>query len=296
MFGFVIAGVTGHTGSVVASELLAQGEKVKAIVRDPKQGEAWQERGAEIAGGSLDDRAFLARTLKGATGFFTLLPPHVPGEDYYAAQRQVGDAIAGAVKDSVMPRVVMLSSLGADLPEGTGPIKGLHYLENQLRATGTNLTAIRACYFQENIAEVIPAVRQAGIYPNFLPSADFAIPMIATRDIGRLAAELLKAPAPSGEIVDLVGPEYSARDLAEKLGAAIGKPLQVVDIPPERHVEALTEAGLPRVLAEAYAELNAAIGSGVIAPQGDRLVTGRTTIDEVLERLLSRGAAAAGQA
>jgi uncharacterized protein YbjT (DUF2867 family) len=290
---YVIAGVTGNVGSVVASELLAQGEKIKAIVRDANRGAIWRERGAEIAVGSVGEQTFLAKALVGAAGFFALLPPdnRVGGEDFYAAQRRTADAIAAAVKESAVPHVVMLSSLGADLAEGTGPIKGLHYLENALRKTGTKLTAIRACYFQENISGIIPAARQAGIYPNFLPSADTAIPMIATRDIGRLAASLSRSPPQRSEIVDLVGPTYSARQLSQKLGAALGKPLQILDIPAGGHVEAMTQAGLPHAIAEVYAELYAAIGTGLITPRGDRTVTGTTTIDEVLPGLLARAQA-----
>jgi uncharacterized protein YbjT (DUF2867 family) len=288
MQAYVVAGITGHVGSVVAAELLAGGERIKAIVRNATRAAAWRDRGAEIAVGSLEDRAFLAKTLEGTAGFFVLLPPNeTETGDYFAAQRRTSDAIAGAVKDSAVPQVVMLSSLGAELAEGTGPIKSLHYLENALRATRARLLAIRACYFQENIAGVIPAAREAGIYPNFLPSADMAIPMIATRDIGRLAATLLKSAPQHSEVIDLIGPEYSARQLAEKLGTALGKPLQVVDIPAAEQVDALMQAGLPRTIAEAYAEMYTAIGSDVITTKGDRTVTGTTTIDDVLPSLLA---------
>jgi uncharacterized protein YbjT (DUF2867 family) len=290
MSAYVITGVTGNVGSVVASELLAQGEKVKAIVRDENRGRTWRERGAEIAVGSLGDREFLTRALAGAAGLFALLPPdnRIGAENFYAAQRRTAGAIAAAVKGSAVPCVVLLSSLGAELADGTGPIKGLHYLENALRATGTKLIAIRASYFQENISAIIPAARQAGIYPNFLPSADTAIPMIATQDIGRLAARLLKSPPQTSEIVDLVGPAYSARQLSQKLGAALGKPLQLVDIPAGGHLEAMTQAGLPQEIAEVYAELYAAIGAGLTTPKGDRTVLGATPIDDVLPGLVAR--------
>jgi uncharacterized protein YbjT (DUF2867 family) len=280
--------VTGHVGSVVAAELLARGVKVRAIVRDANRGTAWVERGAEIVVGSLADSRFLTQTLTGAIAFFALLPPdsRVGDEDFYAAQRRTADAISAAVKESGVPFVVLLSSLGAELADGTGPIKVLHHLENRLRATGTKLVAIRASYFQENLSAVIPVARQQGVYPNFLPSADAAIPMIATKDIGRLAAELLMAPPAASEVVDLLGPVYSARQLSEKLGVALGKPLQIVDIPAERHVEAMTQAGLPPSIAEAYAEMYAAIGAGLLRPNGDRQITGQTTIDDVLPALL----------
>jgi uncharacterized protein YbjT (DUF2867 family) len=296
MPAYVVAGITGHVGSVVASELLAHGEKIKAIVRDGSRAATWRDRGAEIAAGSLEDRTFLGKTLTGAAGFFVLLPPNETATgDYFAAQRRTSDAIAGAVKDSAVPLVVVLSSLGAELAEGTGPIKSLHYLKNALRATGTKLIAIRASYFQENIASVIPGAHEPGIYPNFLPSADTAIPMIATRDIGRLAATLLKSAPQRSETVDLVGPMYSARQLAEKLGIAIGKLLQVVDIPLAGQVEAMIQAGLPRPVAEVYAEMYRAIGSGLITTKGDRTVTGTTTIDDVLSDLLAGGQAQAAR-
>src|SRR5207245_9776683 len=114
--------------------------------------------------------------------------------------------IAAAVKESRVPHVVLLSSAGAELPDKTGPIKGLHHFENKLRETGTKLTAIRAAYFQENASGAIAAANAKGIYPNFSPSADYAFPMIATKDIGRLAARLLKTPPAKSEAVDLVGP------------------------------------------------------------------------------------------
>src|SRR5207244_661733 len=105
---------------------------------------------------------------------------------------------------------------------GTGPIKGLHYLENALRATGAKVTAIRASYFQENLGQNLGPARQAGIFPSFL-SADYPIPQIATPDIGKVAAESLLAP--KNEVIDLLGPLYSQRQVAEKLGKALGKPL-----------------------------------------------------------------------
>lgn len=291
MSAYVVAGVTGHVGSVVAGDLLARGEAVRAIVRREDQAGAWQQKGAGAAVGSLADRQFLGGALAGARAFFTLLPPDYAAHDFLAAMRRVADAIAGAVRDSAVPHVVMLSSQGAELPAGTGPIRGLHYLENALRAAGTKLSAVRACYFQENIAEVIPVARQEGIYPNFMPSADLAVPMVATRDIGRLAARLMLSEPEASQAVDLLGPEYSNRRLCDKLGAALGKTLRLVDIPPAGHVPALMQAGLSRDIAEVMAELYAAMGSGLIAPKGDRLEKGATEIDEVITALTGQAQA-----
>ena len=283
---FVVAGVTGHVGSVVAEQLLAKGQKVKVLVRDAAKGAAWSQKGAEVAVGPLDDQAFLTGALLGAKGFFTLLPPNYQAADFYATQHATADAIAGAVKASGVPHVVILSSIGADLPTGTGPIRGLHYLENVLRAAGVQLSAIRAGYFQENVGNALEPAKKMGIFPNFSPSADYPMPMIATRDIGALAAQLLVSPSGKSEIVDLLGPAYSIRQVAEKLGAALGKPLQIVDIPQAGWVPALMQGGMSQAVAEILAEMYSGFASGAIVPKGDRTEHGHTTLDEVIKALV----------
>ena len=286
---FVIAGVTGHVGSVVANELLAKKMPVKVIVRDTAKGAPWAKKGAQVAVGTLQDTAFLTATLKGASGFFTLLPPDFAAPDFYAAQRKTADAIASAVKASGVPHVVMLSSVGAHLASGNGPIRGLHYLENVLRATGAILSAIRAGYFQENAANSLTPARQAGIVPNFMASADYPVPMIATRDIGLLAAKLLVDKPKKSENVDLQGPAYTMRQVAEKLGAALGKTLKVVDIPPAGWVDAMKKGGFSEPVANVFAEMYAGFNSGAIKPVGDRLVQGKTELDEVIRAIVSQG-------
>ena len=284
---FVIAGVTGHVGSVVANELLAQKQPIRVIVRNPAKGEAWSKRGAQVVVGALNDSVFLAEALKGAHGFFTLLPPDYGAPDFYSAQRATSDCIAVAVKQSAIPHVVMLSSVGADLSSGNGPIRGLYYLENALRATGTRLSAIRAGYFQENVANSLAPARQGGIFPNFMASADYPVAMIATHDIAMLAAQLLLAKPQKNEIVDLHGPAYTIRQVAEKLGSALGKPLCVIDIPAAGWVEAMKKGGLPEQVALVYAEMYAGFASGVIKPKGDRLVQGKTELDKVIQTIVS---------
>jgi uncharacterized protein YbjT (DUF2867 family) len=274
---YVIAGATGHVGSVVATNLLAKKEKVKVIVRDAAKGQKWSAKGAEVAIGSLQDSAFLTGALKGAKGFFTLLPPDMAPPDIYATQKRGADAIAAAVTASKVPHVVILSSVGADLESGTGPILGLHYLEGALRKTGTNLTAIRAGYFQENVGMSLGPAKQSGVVPSF-PPADAPMPMVATKDIGE--------PAAKSEVVDLQGPAYTMRQVAEKIGSALGKKLQVVEIPQAGWRDAMKQAGMPDHVIGPYLDMYAGFGSGAIKPKGDRLVQGTTKIDEVIKALL----------
>jgi uncharacterized protein YbjT (DUF2867 family) len=286
MSSFVIAGVTGRVGRAAAEDLLVRGAVPTVIIRDERRAGEWRERGAAVAVGSLDDEPFLTRTLEGADGFFTLLPENVDSEDFHGARRRMAGAIAGAVRASGVPHVVMHSAVAAVLPSGNGPAADLHYLEQRLRGSGATLSALRACFLQDNVRDAVGPARQAGVFPTLLPSADLPVPMIAASDAGRFAARALLGPPAASEIVDLLGPRYSIRDVAERLGAALGRDLEVVTIPPERHIASLMEAGVPRQLAEAVAEMFAAFAAGRLAPGGDRTEHGATPIDDVIAATL----------
>ena len=190
------------------------------------------------------------------------------------------------MKTAGVPHVVLLSSLGADQVEGTGPIKGLHFAEEELKRAGTKLSSIRASFFQENLANNIDAGKNAGIFPSFAASADYAYPMVATKDIGALVAATLLAPPAKSENVDLVGPAYSNRQAAEKLGARLGKTLKIIDIPADQFAATLAQAGLPKPIADSFAEMYTAANVGKLAPVGDRLVQGNTPLDETIAKLL----------
>jgi uncharacterized protein YbjT (DUF2867 family) len=292
MANYVVAGATGKVGSVVAAELLARHQVVTVIVRNEERGLEWARRGADVSVGSLDDRAFVARAVNGAAGFFTLLPENVAPNDFHGTRRHMADAVASGVQDGGVPHVVMLSAIAASLPDGNGPAKDLHYCERQLATHAKQLTLLRACYFQDNVSGVIQAAVQGGIYPNFLASADTPIPMIATADIGRFAANALLNPPQRTETIDVLGLPYTIRQVAEALGRVLGKDLEVVDIPAARQSDALVEAGIPRPIADAVAEMFAAFNAGLIKPQGDRCLVGATTIEETIQRYVPRGAVA----
>jgi uncharacterized protein YbjT (DUF2867 family) len=158
---YAITGVTGHVGGAVARDLLAAGASVRAVVRDQEKGRAWAELGAEIAVADFADRTALAAAFAGCRGAFVMLPTIPTATD--ADHRALADSIAAAVAGSGVSHVAMLSSIGADLPEGTGPIRWLYHLESRLRDTGTVLTAIRSPHFQEKVETVLGAATGAGV-------------------------------------------------------------------------------------------------------------------------------------
>jgi uncharacterized protein YbjT (DUF2867 family) len=283
---YTITGASGRVGSVAATHLLDEGQPVRVVVRDPAKGAPWAERGAQVAVADLADRHGLAEALAGSRGAFLLLPFDPTASDFAGETARLTDAIADAVADAAVPHVVMLSSGGADLAEGTGPIVGLHRLEQQLAATGVVVTALRSGHFQEKVSDVLEAARHGGIYPVFADSADVAIPMIATRDLGRVAAESLRNPPASSEVVDVLGPRYTEREVSTHLGAALGRDLEVVTVPQPGWMPALTDAGVPPVAAELLAELYAADQQGLLAPRGDRTVEGTTPLEHTLAGLI----------
>ncbi|HLL24806.1 MAG TPA: NmrA family NAD(P)-binding protein, partial [Kofleriaceae bacterium] len=160
---YVIAGVSGRTGSVAANTLLAAGKPIRVIVRDAAKGAAWKAKGADVAVASLDDRASLAAALRGAEGAYLLMPPGGFGDTNIAAERaRYAAAIVGAVTDARPGHVVLLSSIGAQHASGTGPIKYLKPVEDGLRASGVPSTLLRCGFFMENWGSVAPGAVQSG--------------------------------------------------------------------------------------------------------------------------------------
>ena len=166
---FVIAGVSGNTGSIVANALLEQGKKVRVIVRDAKKGEPWKARGAEVA---VATRRRRGRAHEGARGRDRRLFPlaaRYGATDFIAERRASVETLARAVEKSKVPHVVLLSSMGAQHEAGTGPIRTLHFAEQRLAKTPAKTTFVRAAYFLENWASVLGAAAQ-GKLPTFLPA------------------------------------------------------------------------------------------------------------------------------
>ncbi|WP_235939520.1 NAD(P)H-binding protein [Occultella kanbiaonis] len=282
----VVAGATGRVGSATARSLLAAGANVRVLVRRHADAQAWQARGADARVVTLDDRAGLGEALDGCSGLFVLLPFDLTVDDLDVHADRLIDAIAGAVADRQVPHVVMLSSGGADLAEGTGPITGLHRLEQALLATGTTLTALRPGHFQEKVTDLIEVARESGVYPVFAASADVAQPMVATRDIGAVAAEALLSPPTASETVDIIGPAYTERAVAAALGVALGRELHIATLPDGAWAGALEDAGLRPHIAASVADLYRADEQGLLAPRGDRSVQVHTGFDATLDRLL----------
>ncbi|MCB9731134.1 MAG: NmrA family NAD(P)-binding protein [Deltaproteobacteria bacterium] len=285
---YAVAGVTGHTGRRAAETLLSRGARVRVIVRDPAQGEAWAARGAEVAVADLWDEPALADALRGAAGAWLLSPPRVTSPDPLADAERLGRSFAAAIPRSGVGHVVLLSSVGAQHAAGTGPIRTVHHLEGVLNRLGVARTFVRPAYFLENWASSLGPARGDGVLPTFIP-ADLVFPQVATADIGRVAAEQLLAgpPADGRRVVELAGPEdLSSADVAALVGALLGRPVAPHAAPAAAASQVFPQFGLSQAVADLFAEMYAGVASGVVAFEGAP-VRGSVTARETLAALLA---------
>jgi uncharacterized protein YbjT (DUF2867 family) len=188
---YVLTGATGHTGSVIAKKLLARGKKVRVVGRSVERLSTLVSLGAEPFAADISNKEATANAFSGAEAAYVMIPPDLANPNYPAYQGKVIEVVASALEKGGPAHVVALSSFGADKPDKTGPIAGLHRMEERLkRISGLNVLYVRAGYFMENTLPQVGVIQQMGATAGPL-NADLKVPMIATRDIGIFAAEEL---------------------------------------------------------------------------------------------------------
>jgi NAD(P)H dehydrogenase (quinone) len=227
---FAITGVTGKVGGAVARSLLAQGQKVRAVVRDAEKGRSWAALGCDIAIASVEDAAALTKAFQGVEGVFLMTPPNYDPEPGFPETHKAAAAIRQAIETSQPGKVVLLSTVGAHVAEHN-LLNNSKITEDMLRTTSVPIALLRAAWFMENAAWDVEAARK-GVIPSFLQPLDHRIPMVAADDIARTAAELLGEAWTGVRVIELEGPErYSANDIAAGLGAALEHPVQAEVVP-----------------------------------------------------------------
>ena len=263
---YVILGATGNTGSVIANFLLSKGEKVRVVGRDAGRLQRFARKGAEAFTADVSDTAALTKAFGGARAAYLMLPPLNSREE----QERQSDAIAKAVKDSGLRYAVHLSSYGAHVPEGTGPVTGLHSSEQKLNAIGDlNVLHLRAAYFMENNLTAIDMIQGMGMFGHAL-LPDLKLPMIATRDVGDYAAQrLLDLDFSGKQTRELLGErDLSMTEAAAVIARGIAKPnLRYEQFPYDQVRQALTQMGFSPSKAAVYIEMFEAINAGLLAAQ-----------------------------
>src|SRR3989475_857971 len=262
---YVVIGATGNTGSVVAEKLLAKREKVRVVGRDERKLERFKQKGAEAFAGDVTDASAMARAFAGAEAAYVMVPPNIASPNVRGYQERVNEALAAALEKNGVRYAVALSSVGADKSGGTGPVLGLHALEQKLQAiAGLNVILLRAGYFMENILPQVGVIESLGNMAGPV-RPDLALPMIATRDIGAFAAETLARRDFQGkQRRELLGArDISYAQVAKIVGAAIGKPdLTYQQAPAAQLKPALVQMGMSPDMADLLLEMSEALNSG----------------------------------
>ncbi|MEA3067554.1 MAG: hypothetical protein QOK41_961 [Sphingomonadales bacterium] len=224
---YAITGITGKVGGEIARHLLASGQSVRAVLRDRAKAADWAAKGCDIAIADMANAEQLAAAFSGTEGVFILPPSDFDPEPGYPEAKRVIDQVTRALITARPQRVVCLSTIGADAPHDN-LLTQRTLMERSLSAIGLPVTFLRPGWFMENALWDVASARDEGVVRSFLQPADKAFPMVATRDVGRLAADLLRQHWSGTRIVELEGPVcVSANDLAQAFAAILGRPVRV---------------------------------------------------------------------
>jgi uncharacterized protein YbjT (DUF2867 family) len=288
-----VMGAAGNVGRQIVRRLLEAGEHVRAIGRSPQALAELEAAGAEPRAGDAADAAFLTEAFRGADAVHTMLPYSHTAPDFRAEQARLSEAIVTAIRDSGVRKVVVQSSVGADLSSGTGFIAAsLHPHEQRLRALdGVDLLLLRPTLFFESIVAAVDAIEATGVNADVV-APDVPVPMIASRDVAEVAAAALRSRAWTGvEVRELLGPcDLTYAEATRILGAAIGRPnLQYVQLPDDEMAAALVQAGFTPDVAALHIEMGNALSAGTInhEERGPRTTTTPTRFEDVVSGLLA---------
>jgi uncharacterized protein YbjT (DUF2867 family) len=265
---YAIVGASGNTGSVVADQLLKRGQKVRVIGRSASRLERLTKQGAEAFIADVTDAGALTKAFEGATAVYAMVPPNISAPDVPAFQERVSDALTAAIQKAAIRKAVVLSSIGADKLERTGPITGLHHLEQKLNSiSGLDAVYLRAGYFMENLFPQVGVIRNFGMAVGPI-RPELPLPFIATGDIAAVAAEILLSGDFTGKKPrELLGQrDVSYAEVASIIGKAIGKPgLSYMQAPAAQLRSVLLQIGMSESMVNLLLEMADALNSGYVS-------------------------------
>ena len=274
---------TGSLGNVakrLVKKLIATGQEVTVISTNDERKSEIEALGAKAMVGSIMDEAFLTAAFSGADAVYTMLPPSMGPSNMIQNIADAGKAYANAVKAAGVKRVVMLSSVGADAAEGTGPVQGVHHVERILQELdGVNVTVLRSGFFYINFLRDIPLLKSKGIFGNNYNGND-RLALTHPEDLSIALAEELQAEGNGFEVKYIVSDISTGDELAEIFGQAISKPELVwTQIPDEQLKQGMLAGGLPPELAGLIVEMGQGVRSGIITK--DFLASGAKIVGQI---------------
>jgi uncharacterized protein YbjT (DUF2867 family) len=280
---------TGHIGNKLANILLDRNSDVTLIARHPEKVKDLASRGAKVIAGGHSDPAVVEQAVRGADALFWLTPSETISHDPLGMARRMAEVGASVIRKHSDMHVVQLSSAGAFLPSGTGPIVGLHDTEEKFRAAGKNIVSLRPNEFMENVLFSLPTIiGQDSIYTSIPGSVKASF--IATQDIAEVAAEFLLNPVEGHHVVDIVGPqEISLDDWARIAGQAIGKQIRVVTVPGDKLKAAMSQSGMSPEMAALLVEMEEAFPKILGQFKGEQKRIGKVTFPQFAREVFAPG-------
>jgi uncharacterized protein YbjT (DUF2867 family) len=277
-----VFGASGHTGGAAAAHLLKAGKKIRVVARHKEKLVRFTEEGAQAAVGDIENTSFVREALAGAEAAYLMIPPNLAADDFRAYQQRLVDVYVAGLEASEVRYAVLLSSVGAQHREGTGPIVALHAFEERLkRLSSLNALFLRAGVFMENVLYELSSIKGKGVYRASMP-ANAAVPAIASADIGSYAGSRLeRLDFPGKSVVHLIGPKaVSQTELVALLGDAVGKPIRYQQTSFDEAEQAMRQAGMKPSLVSVFAEMQRAASKGLLVPEeGGTVAQGRTTFE-----------------
>jgi uncharacterized protein YbjT (DUF2867 family) len=261
---YVITGGAGHISKPLTEKLLAAGHNVTVVGRNEEHLTSLVAIGAIPKIGSLQDQAFLIDVFAGADAVYTMVPTNFAVTDLDSYFSSFAENYATALKANKTKYVVNLSSMGAHMRAGAGPVSGLHLVEQSLNALeDINVLHLRPAYFYYNfLTQAAMAKHMNIIGSNF--GRNEKLVMTDQADIAEVAADaLLKLDFIGRSIRYIASDERSVDDIANVLGSAIGKPdLKWIEFTDEEAFGGMVQAGLPEQFAKSYSEMGHALKTG----------------------------------
>ena len=288
---YLVMGITGHVGGATARHLLAAGKQVKAMVRDMAKAKSWADQGVELIQGEWEDVDALSKALENVEGAYLMMPPTQTPSHGFPEAKKLTSGYANALKQAEPPRVVCLSSMGAEQPSGLGLITSTAIMERSLETLPVPVAFVRAGGFYENFLYGLQT-GQGGVLPTFYAPADRKLAMIATDDIGAEVAKLLLGPAWHGAKYVEIASQVSPDEVAAQLGEVLGREVKAQVVPREGWAGALEHMGMPKGSTWAFEEMVEGVNSGWIhlGNEGTEKVEGTTSAKAVFAK--AKGAAA----
>jgi NAD(P)H dehydrogenase (quinone) len=227
---FAVTGITGNVGGEVARNLLAAGQPVRAVVREIGKGETWTKLGCDLVEADINDASALTTAFKGVDGIFVLVPANFDPLPDFREARAIAATLRSAIEAARPGRVVYLSTIGAQAIR-SNLLTQHSIIEQALGESSIPISFLRPGWFMENsIWDVAPA--RNGMISSFLQPLNKPVPMVATADIGRVAAQLIQTTWNGRSVVELEGPHrVTPKEIAATFADLLGRPVKTEAVP-----------------------------------------------------------------